>query len=143
MGRRTYESIGRRYPDARTSWLAPTRYVAPAAPWSRRSRSVEGAGDAAEVCVIGARRYSRRPAIADVIHLTEVQADVEGDTYFPEFDRGDWIQQNRAPRRDERHAYPLRILRLAARGCGARLEEAPFALDAARELLTTTPLNRS
>jgi hypothetical protein len=28
--------------------------------------------------------------LADAIHLTEVEANVEGDTYFPAFDRKDW-----------------------------------------------------
>ena len=74
----------------------------------------KAAGDADEVCVIGGTSiFAAALPLADVIHLTEVQADVEGDTYFPEFDRGEWRETQVAQHdADERHAYPLRIVRL-------------------------------
>ena len=74
----------------------------------------EHAGDADEVCVIGGTSlFEETLPIADVIHLTEVEADVEGDTYFPPFDRGEWRETEIARHAvDERHAYPMRILEL-------------------------------
>jgi dihydrofolate reductase len=81
----------------------------------------QAAGDAEEVCVIGGTSLFREALpLADVIHLTQVEAEVEGDTYFPDFDRGDWTETEIARQAvDERHAYPLRILRLDRKRAGA------------------------
>ena len=50
---------------------------------------------------------------ADVIHLTEVDAEVGGDTWFPSFDRSQWVEREVARHAaDARHAYPFRILEL-------------------------------
>jgi dihydrofolate reductase len=47
------------------------------------------------------------------VYLTEVDADVEGDVFFPSFDRSRFreTELERHPA-DERHAFPFRILRL-------------------------------
>lgn len=119
MGRRTWESIGKALPGRlnivvtrNPSLDAPGATVVPslAAAWKT-------AGDAAEVSVIGGTSIFREALpIADRIHLTEVEADVEGDTFFPEFDRGEWVEQEveRHPA-DERHQYPFRIVLLTRR----------------------------
>jgi dihydrofolate reductase len=125
MGRRTYESIGKALPGRKSivvthnrAYAAPGCIVVPSleAAW-------QAAGDAEEVCVIGGTSLFREALpVADVIHLTEVEAEVEGDTYFPEFDRGEWTETEIARHGvDERHAYPMRILRLdRKRGTAAR-----------------------
>ena len=116
MGRRTYQSIGKALPGRKNivvtrnrDFNAPGCTVVPSleAAW-------KAAGDVDEVCVIGGTSlFEESLPLADVIHLTEVEADVEGDTYFPQFDRGEWRETEIARQRaDERHAYPLRILRL-------------------------------
>ena len=116
MGRRTYESIGRPLPgrgnivvSRNRDFVAPGCSVVPSLQAAYR-----GAGDAQEVCVIGGTSiFEAALPDADCIHLTEVQADVEGDTWFPEFDRADWTENEvtRQPA-DDRHAYPFRIVRL-------------------------------
>jgi dihydrofolate reductase len=116
MGRRTYESIGKALPG-RTN-IVVTRNRAFEAPGCAVVPSLEAAwqaaGDADEVCVIGGTSlFEEALPLADVIHLTEVEADVPGDTYFPKFDRGEWHEKEIARRpADERHAYPIRILEL-------------------------------
>jgi dihydrofolate reductase len=75
------------------------------------------AGDAEEACVIGGTSLFEEalPAV-DTIHLTEVDAEVEGDTFFPPFDRGDWVEQEIARHPADGHnAYPIRILELRRR----------------------------
>ena len=53
---------------------------------------------------------------AQRIHLTEIEADVEGDTYFPEFERGEWTETEIARQpADGRNEYPFRILLLERR----------------------------
>jgi len=116
MGRRTYESIGKPLPGRlnvvitrQSGFNAPGCVVVNAleAAW-------EAAGSAEETCVIGGTTlFEETLPVAETIHLTEVLADVEGDTYFPAFDRRGWkeveILRHGA---DERHAYPFRIVRL-------------------------------
>jgi dihydrofolate reductase len=116
MGRRTYESIGRALPGRIN--IVVSRNRAFEAPGCTVVDSLEAAWKAAagaeEVSVIGGTTlFEETLPLADTIHLTEVEADVEGDTYFPEFDRSAWRETeiSRHPA-DERHAYPMRIVRL-------------------------------
>lgn len=114
MGRRTYESIGRPLPGRLN--IVVTRNRAFRAPGCTVVGSLDeawkAAGDAGEVCVIGGTSlFAEALALADRIHLTEVQADVPGDTFFPEFDRGMWTEREVARHQaDERHPYPFRIV---------------------------------
>ena len=116
MGRRTYESIGKALPGRES--IVVTRNAAFQAPGCTVVPSLEAAwraaGDADEVCVIGGSSlFEETLPMADVIHLTEVEADIQGDTYFPEFDRGEWREKEIARQSaDARHAYPIRILEL-------------------------------
>jgi dihydrofolate reductase len=116
MGRRTYESIGKPLPGRKN--IVVTRNADLAAPGCTIVHSLDAAwkaaDGAAEACVIGGTTlFEESLPLADTIHLTEVEADVEGDTWFPEFDRGDWseVEVARHPA-DARNAYPIRILRL-------------------------------
>jgi dihydrofolate reductase len=119
MGRRTWESIGKPLPGRHNivvtrnrAYQAPGCTVVPslAAAW-------EAAKGAAEACVIGGTSlFEEALPVADRLHLTEVDADIEGDTWFPEFDRSEWKEREitRHPA-DERHAYPFRVLLLERR----------------------------
>jgi dihydrofolate reductase len=119
MGRRTWQSIGKPLPG-RTN-IVVTHDPAFQAPGCVVAHSLEeawrAAGGADEACVIGGTSlFAETLPLADVIHLTEVEADVEGDTYFPGFDRSAWteteVERHAA---DARHAYPFRIVRLERR----------------------------
>jgi dihydrofolate reductase len=123
MGRKTYESIGKPLPGRLNIVVTHNReYRAPGCTVvASLDAAWKAAGDAEEVCVIGGTSLFREALpIADVIHLTEVEAVVEGDTYFPDFDRSEWTEtQITRHVVDERHAYPIRILRLDRKRSGA------------------------
>jgi dihydrofolate reductase len=114
MGRRTYESIGKPLPGRLN--IVVSRNPEFRAPGCTVVTSLDeawrAAGDAQEVSVIGGTSiFAEALPAADRIHLTEVDAQVPGDTWFPEFDRAEWTErevQRHEP--DERHAYPFRIL---------------------------------
>ena len=114
MGRRTWESIGKPLPGRHN--IVVTRNCGYDAPGCTVVGSLEeawkAAGDADEACVIGGTSlFEESLPIADRIHLTEVDAEVEGDTWFPPFDRSQWNEREVARQAaDERHAYPFRIL---------------------------------
>jgi dihydrofolate reductase len=116
MGRRTFESIGKALPGRKNIVITHNReYAAPGCiVVNSLDEAWKAAGNAEEVCVIGGTTlFDETLLLADVIHLTEVGSDVEGDTFFPEFDRSEWNEKEIARQpADERHAYPLRILEL-------------------------------
>jgi dihydrofolate reductase len=120
MGRKTFESIGKALAGRKNIVITHNRGLA--APGCVVVGSLDeawkAAGDADEVSVIGGTTLFRETLpLADVIHLTEVDAEIEGDTFFPEFDRSEWREQEiaRVPA-DDLHAYPMRILELTRNG---------------------------
>lgn len=119
MGRRTWESLEK--PLAGRTNIVVTHRPGYEAAGGIVVHSIEeawrAAGNADEVCVIGGSTlYAESLPIADVIYLTEVDANVEGDTHFPALDRGRWEETEVARHPpDDRHAYPFRILELRRR----------------------------
>ena len=119
MGRRTYESIGKPLPG-RLNIVVTHRgyYDAPGCTVvNSMGEAYTAAGEAEEACVIGGSAiFAESLPIADRIYLTEVDAVVEGDTFFPEFDRSQWTEtpiERHAV--DQRHALPFRIVQLDRR----------------------------
>ena len=90
MGRATWESIGRPLEGRKNIVL--TRRAGYAARGCVVVDSFEAALAAAEpaeeLMAIGA--YATALPFAERIYLTRVEADVEGDTHFPELDPDDW-----------------------------------------------------
>ena len=114
MGRRTYESIGKPLPGRHNIVVTHNRdFVAPGCTLvGSLGAAWQAAGDAEEVCVIGGSSiFAETLPLADRIHLTQIEAEVEGDTYFPWFDLSEWTEHEIARHPpDGRHAYPFRIL---------------------------------
>ena len=64
----------------------------------------------------GAELYAAALPLADELLLTEIDAEVEGDTFFPPFDRAAFEEVvARAPRVRERDAVRVRHVRAATR----------------------------
>lgn len=100
MGRKTWESIGRPLPGR--NMVVVTRDEGYAAAGCLVAHSLEEAlelaGDDPEVFVIGgAELYGKAFPLADRLYMTEVAAEVEGDTYLPAFDRAQWAETAREP----------------------------------------------
>jgi dihydrofolate reductase len=101
MGRKTWESLPRKPLPGRRN-IVVTRRAGFAAEGADVAGSVE-AGLAlareekpAEICVIGGGEiYSAARPLAQRIYLTEVQADVAGDTHFPALSPGEWREVSR------------------------------------------------
>lgn len=60
-----------------------------------------------ELFVIGGEQiFTQSLEKADYLYLTEIHAEIMGDTYFPVFDPNEWIEVSRKPHKaDERHRY--------------------------------------
>ena len=119
MGRRTWESIGRPLPGRLNIVVSrnPGYVAAGATVVGSLDEAWKAAVGATEAHVIGGTSlFAEALPKADRIHLTEVDAEVPGDTWFPEFDRTQWSERVVATQpRDERHEYPFRILVLERR----------------------------
>ena len=99
MGRKTFESIGKPLPG-RTN-IVVTRNADFSAEGVKTVNSLSAAkalcesigeidGISEAMVIGGAEIYTQAMPIADRLYLTEVHANVDGDTFFPEFDRGLW-----------------------------------------------------
>jgi dihydrofolate reductase len=117
MGRRTYESIGRLLPGRTT--VIVTRQPDYAVPGAIVVHSIREAFDACEgdreIFVIGGAALFRETLpIAHRIYLTIVDAEPQGDTFMPEFDRTQWREiESRSFAADEKHAHAYRFTVLA------------------------------
>ncbi|MGA7272669.1 MAG: dihydrofolate reductase [Acidimicrobiia bacterium] len=99
MGRRTYESIGRPLPGRRTIVVSRRH------DWQPEGVTVVGSVEAAlreagadeeEVFVVGGGEIYRQTLDrAEVLELTEVDAEPDGDVLFPEVDWSRWEEVSR------------------------------------------------
>jgi len=115
MGRKTWVSLGRPLPD-RDNWVL-TRDAAfkPAGAmvFANLDEALK-AGQGRELVVIGgAELYRQTLPLATRLELTEVLAEVDGDTLFPAIDAGQWqtIASEDHPA-DERHVHAFRFVTL-------------------------------
>ena len=49
----------------------------------------------------GADIYAQALGVADTLYITEIQQDIAGDAWFPEFDRSEWLEVSREAHRQE------------------------------------------
>lgn len=114
MGRKTFESIGRPLPGRHNIVLTTNRgYTAEGCTVVHSiEEAITAAGDEKELMVIGgAYLYAQMLPLADCLYLTFVEAEVEGDTYFPAIEPADWhiVREDYFPS-DEKNPYSYRIL---------------------------------
>lgn len=93
MGRRTYESIGRPLPGRHNIVLTGSRdYTAEGCTVVHSiEEAITVAGDQELMVIGGAYLYAQMLPRADCLYLTYISAEIEGDTYFPDFSQADWV----------------------------------------------------
>jgi dihydrofolate reductase len=111
VGRKTYESIGKPLPGRVMVIVTRSENYKPEG--CLVARSVEEAIELAEargeseafICG-GASIYAESLAAADRLYLTMVHAVVDADTFFPEFDSGEWVEKESFYKEaDEKNQY--------------------------------------
>lgn len=122
MGRVTFESIGKPLPGrdnivvTRNAEFAETGITA--APDLEDAIAIAEAFAVArevnEIAIIGgAQIYEQALPHVTRLYLTEVDADIDGDTHFPSFDRSGWTETPvREIPADGRHDHAARIVTL-------------------------------
>ncbi len=88
MGRRSYEEIGRPLPNRTTIVVSNTKNFDAENCMTAKSleEAIKMAGDRDMYISGGARLYEEALPLVEKMYITEIDAEIEGDTYFPVFD---------------------------------------------------------
>lgn len=114
MGRKTWESIGRPLPGRQN--IVVSRQAGYQAEGAEVVTDLPAAHAAAvgadKVFVIGgANIYEQAIAMADRLYLTEVEATVDGDAWFPQTDPNDWeVETEEFVPADDNNSYNCRFI---------------------------------
>lgn len=104
MGHKTFDSIGKPLPGRTT--VVVTRdpelkiegcLIAHSLP----DALAACANDTRIYIVGGAQIYTQAMPYADTLYVTEIQQNVEGDAWFPEFDKSEWLEASREVRHQQ------------------------------------------
>lgn len=114
LGRKNYESLPTKYkPLPERTNIVVTRQENFQAPGCMVVNSIEKAllitleNQEKEAMIIGGSDiYKLSLPYAHRLYITEINADIDGDVFFPVFDKEDWKEISRVPHeKDERHQY--------------------------------------
>jgi len=117
MGRKTFESIGRPLPQ-RTSIIItrqPGYEQSGATVVHSLAAGIEAGKKINEDIFIigGAEILKEALPLIDTMYLTEIQADFEGDVFYPEINEQEWQEVWREDHQpDEKNLYPYSFLKL-------------------------------
>lgn len=104
MGRKTWESLGRPLPGRLNVVITrnPQYQAQGATVCTSLEAALQACADTPRACIIGGEELFRMALPeTDEIIATEIDADIEGDTYFPEFDSSEWEEIERLPQPEE------------------------------------------
>ena len=118
MGRKTFESIGRPLPNRRN--IVVSRNTSFHSPGVEVANSLENAlalcANENAFVIGGASLYAEALAITQKLYITEIDADLVGDTFFPSIDNSVWKEASREVRsNDEKNIYDLQFVVLQRR----------------------------
>ncbi len=86
MGRKTYESLGKPLPHRRNV-VVSSRQIEGVESYRSLSEALESLGDVETLFIIGGGEVFRQALpLADGMHLTIIEGEHEGDTFFPEYE---------------------------------------------------------
>ncbi len=110
MGRKTYESIGRPLPGRVNLILTrqTNLQIEGCTVVHSLGEAKSSVPEADEIMVMGgAEIYALLFDQAERLYITEIDAEFEGDAWFPAFDRSAWAEEfHESHQPDEKNAYP-------------------------------------
>ena len=118
MGRKTFESLGKPLPGRMHLVVSnDPKEASENVLWFnsllRAMKHAERQGESEVFIIGGAQIYKAALTLIDRLYLTEVHAEVQGDTFFPSLSLKNWnvISETRCEKdADNEHAYSLRVL---------------------------------
>jgi dihydrofolate reductase len=121
MGRKNYESIGRPLPQRRNIVLSTDPgYQAPGCDVQHSlAAALAAAGGDPEIFIIGgANLYAQAMPLAERMYLTLIEAEFDGDTWFPQYDEKEWqeiAREEHAPDADNPYRFSFLTLQRTRR----------------------------
>lgn len=117
MGRKTFESIGKALPGRLNIVISrdPAYALSDAVVVGSCEAAVEAAGDVDELMVIGGGTiYSHFLPLCQRLYLTEIDLQVAGDTYFPDYnEEANWqVIDSEGHTADEKNPYDYKFITL-------------------------------
>lgn len=116
MGRKTFESIGRPLPNRTNIIITRNRNYS-----IENAKVVHSLNEALELAkeidenifiLGGGKIYEQAIDFADILEVTEVHENFEGDTYFPEIDLNVWKEISRIKHhKDEKNKFDYSFVR--------------------------------
>lgn len=112
MGKSTFFSIGKPLPG-RETWVISSSMTAREgihvfATLDAALEAIKARSPERFFIVGGGSIYRQTIAMADELLITRIEAELEGDTYFPEFDEKDWqLTDELQHPADDKNAYSL------------------------------------
>ncbi len=117
MGRLTYQSIGRPLPGRLNIVISrnPNLAIIGVEVVGSVEAALERVKDEAEVMIIGgANIYQQCLPVADLLHLTFIDTELDGDAYFPDYRQEAWqTLQSESHPADDKNPYDLEFVTLA------------------------------
>ena len=113
MGRKTFESIGRPLPKRTNIVLSRQPFEYDGVIWKDSLESaVDFVRDSEEIMLIGGGQlFNEYLSQADRLYLTEIQTELDGDTFFPSINWDEWhIEFEQYRPADEQNPYDCRFL---------------------------------
>ena len=121
MGRKTFESLPKPLPNRTTIVLTRDQdYKVPAGCFVayslQKAFDIAAKANEEEVFIAGGEQIYRMALdVADRMYLTEIIAEVVGDTWFPPFNLNEWTETSKIPHEaDDKNPYPY-IFRVLSR----------------------------
>lgn len=92
MGRKTFQSIGKPLPNRQNIVLSRQPFIFTDVDWANSLESaLELAKGSEEIMLIGGGElFKQALPFAEKLYLTEIQTQLEGDTFFPALDTTQW-----------------------------------------------------
>lgn len=111
MGRKTFESIGRALPNRKNivitsndSFVVPDGVIK----CSSLEDAIKMVGNDNAFILGGGTIYQHAIKFVDRLYITYVDANIEGDTYFPKYDENDFrLISSFIDKKDEKNQYDL------------------------------------
>ena len=113
MGRKTFESIGRPLPKRTNIVLSRQPFEYDGVIWKDSLESaVDFVRDSEEIMLIGGGQlFNEYLSQADRLYLTEIQTELDGDTFFPSINWDEWhIEFEQYRPANEQNPYDCRFL---------------------------------
>jgi len=118
MGRKTFESIGSRPLPNRPNYVISRQAdfdANGATLLPSVEATLEAIGESVEEVIImgGGQLYNMMLPQADTLYLTMIDAEIEGDTHFPDWNEFNWQEVEREHHlQDDKHAYAFDFVTL-------------------------------